>query len=39
MDGNLSLMASLALEVGGFVHVVVNAMANTSYSISGGETV
>jgi len=38
-NSDLSLMASLALEVGGLVHVTVDTMANTSYGISGGEMV
>ena len=38
-DCDLGLTASLALEVRGLVHVAVDAAANVSYSISGGETV
>jgi len=38
-NGDLGTTASLALEVGGLVHVAVDAMANTSYGISGGKTI
>ena len=38
-DGVLGPMASLALEVGGLVHIMVDAMANASDSISGGKMV
>jgi len=38
-DGDLSLMTSLTLEVGGLVHVAIDATANASYSISGSEMV
>jgi len=38
-NGNLGLAASLALEVGGLVHVAVNVTMNASYSVSSGEVV
>jgi len=38
-DGDLSSTASLALEVGGLMHVVVNTTANASYGVSGGKAV
>ena len=38
-NGDLGLAASLALEVGGLVHVAVNAMTNMSYSVSSGKVV
>jgi len=38
-NSNLSSAASFALKIGGFVYVVVDAMSDTSYSISGGEAV
>ena len=38
-NGDLSLMTSLALEVGGLVHVAVNATVNAGDGISGGKTV
>jgi len=38
-NGDLSLMASLALEVGSFVHVAVDAVTNTAYGVSGSKTV
>jgi len=38
-NGDLGSTTSLALEVRGLVHVVVDAMANTSYGVSGGKTV
>jgi len=36
---NLGSTASLALEVRGLVHVMVDAAANVSYCVSSGETV
>ena len=44
MDGpiansDLGLMTSLALEIGGLVHVAVDAATNASYGISGGKAV
>ena len=38
-NGDLSLAASLALEVGGFVHVAVNMTANVSNSVSSSKAV
>jgi len=38
-NGDLCLVASLAFKIRGFMHVTVNATANTSYSVSGGKTV
>ena len=38
-DGNLGLTTSFALEVGGLVHVAINAVTNAGYGVSGGETV
>jgi len=38
-DGDLGLAASLALEVGGFVHVAVDTAMDASYRISSGEAV
>ena len=38
-DGDLGSTASLALKVGGLVHVMVDAVVDTSYSISGSEMV
>jgi len=38
-NGDLSPTASLALEVGGLVHVAVDVTVNTSYGISSGEMV
>jgi len=39
VNGDLGLTASLALEVGGLVHVVVDATANARDGVSGGEAV
>ena len=36
---DLSLTASLAFEVGGLVHIAVDAAANASYSVSSSEAV
>ena len=36
-NGGLSLSSSFALEVGGLVHVAINAMAYMGNSISGGQ--
>jgi len=38
-NGDLGLTTSLAFEVRGLVHVVVDAAANVGYGVSGGETV
>jgi len=38
-NGDLGLTASLALEVGGLVHVMVNAVTNTAYGVSGSKMV
>jgi len=38
-DGDLGSATSLALKVGGFVHVVVDVATDTSYGISSGEVV
>ena len=38
-NGDLGSAASLAFEVGGLVHVAVNATMNASYSVSSGEVV
>ena len=35
-NGDLGLAASLALEVGGSVHVVVDMMTNVGYGVSSG---
>jgi len=39
VDGDLGSTASLALEVGGLVHVAVDAAADASYSVSSGKMV
>jgi len=38
-NGDLGLTTSFAFEVGGLVYVMVDTAADTSYSVSGGETV
>ena len=38
-NGGLGPTTSFAFEIGGLVHIAVNAMADTSYGISGGKTV
>jgi len=38
-NSDLGSAASFALEVGGLVHVMVDAMANVSYGVSSGEMV
>ena len=39
MNGDLGPTTSFALEIGGLVHVAVNAAMNASYSVSGGKMV
>jgi len=39
MNGDLSPTASLALEVGGLVHVVINATADVGYGVGSGKSV
>jgi len=36
-DGNLSLTSSFAFEVGGLVHVVINAMAYVGNGVGSGK--
>jgi len=38
-NSDLSLTASLALEVGGLVHVAINATVDVGYGVSGGKSV
>ena len=38
-NGGLGPTTSFAFEIGGLVHIAVNAMADTSYGVSGGKTV
>jgi len=38
-DSDLGLTTSLALEIGGLVHVTVDATTDASYRVSSGETV
>jgi len=37
MNGDLSPASSFALEVGGLMHVMVDALTNASYGISGSK--
>jgi len=39
VDGDLGLATSLAFEVRGFMHVVVNATTDTGYGVSSGKMV
>jgi len=39
VNGDLGLTASLALEVGGLVHIAVNTTTNTGYGVSSSKTV